>query len=481
MPPSICLRSFSQLSLDTAARVSMASRTLVHPQIAYFSTSAARYANPSPKKKGMAAPAKKGTRTLNVKKGRNSTQDTGKRPAQGERKAARKRIVLTNDNALEVASLKDMSKIDALNEANQGRVLGIPETTVDALRAAGAFKTTQGWSLFRRPATLVRKETIELAKVMRAAEDQKRTVRRILSGERLSGKSTLLLQGLSMAFLREWVVVNLPEAQDIINAHTEYAPLPDSQPTQYTQDTYTANLLSQILKANPNLENIKVTTSPKLPLALPKNATLKQLIEIGVVNPEVSWPVFTALWEELTQPGRPPIMLAIDGTAHMMKESDYLNAEVNPIHSFDLTIIRHFIDHLSGAKSLPNGGVVLAATSQSNAPATPALDFSVQVAEARQVDPNALPRWNPYKNIDARVMEALKDLHSPTTKDGVKHLDVVNVGGLSKDEARSIMEYYAESGMLRAKVDDGFVTEKWSLAGMGNIGELERASVRLRI
>lgn len=211
MPPSICLRSFSHLSLDATARGSLASRTLVHPQVAYFSTSAARYANPSPKKKGLAAPAKKGTKTLNVKKGKSSAQDTGKRPAVGERRAARKRIILTNDNALEVASLKDMNKADVLSEANQGRVLGIPEPTVDALRAVEAFKTTQGWSLFRRPATLMRKETIELAKVMQVAEGQKKTMRRILSGERLSGKSTLLLQGLSMAFLRNWVVINLPE------------------------------------------------------------------------------------------------------------------------------------------------------------------------------------------------------------------------------------------------------------------------------
>jgi small subunit ribosomal protein S29 len=58
---------------------------------------------------------------------------------------------------------------------------------------------------------------------------------------------------------------------------------------------------------------------------------------------------------------------------------------------------------------------------------------------------------------------------------------VIHVGGLSKDEARSIMEYYAESGMLRHQVNDGFVSEKWSLAGMGNIGELERASVRARV
>ncbi|KAF1971420.1 hypothetical protein BU23DRAFT_536538 [Bimuria novae-zelandiae CBS 107.79] len=485
MPPSTCLWTLTQRSPETAVRF----LSKIHPQVVYFSTSQARYANPSPKKKTMTAAPKRGTKTLNTKKGRSAAQDTGKRPAPGDRKQARKRIVLTNDNALAVASLKDMDKADTTSETSQGQVLGIPEATVDALRAVEAFKTTQGWNLFRRPATLMRKETIELAKVMNEAEGQKRTLRRILSGERLSGKSTLLLQALSMAFVREWVVINLPEAQDIVNAHTEYAPLPDSQPTQYTQDTYMANLLGQILKANssasnPFLAKTQVTANHTLPVALPANASLKQLIEVGIVSPEASWPVFLALWRELTQPGRPPIMLAIDGTAHVMKESDYLNAQVKPIHSFDLAIVRHFIDHLSGAKSLPNGGVVLAATSQSNAPKTPALDFSIEVAEARRVNPNNIPRWNPYKNIDPRVMEAFKDLHSPTAENGaggVNAMDVIKVGGLSKDEARSIMEYYAESGMLRAKVDDGFVTEKWSLAGMGNIGELERASVRFRI
>lgn len=211
MPPSLCVRSFSQLSLDATARSSIASRSLVHPQIAYFSTSAARYANPSPKKGKLTAAPKRGQRTLNVKKGKSAHQDSGKRPGVGERKAARKRIVLTNDNALEVTSLKDMTKANILNEANQGKVLGIPEATVDGLRVLEAFKTTQGWSMFRRPATLVRKETVELAKLVKDVEGQKKTIRRILSGDRLSGKSTLVLQALSMGLLREWIVINIPE------------------------------------------------------------------------------------------------------------------------------------------------------------------------------------------------------------------------------------------------------------------------------
>jgi small subunit ribosomal protein S29 len=184
--------------------------------MALFSTSATRSATAA-KKKGMVAAPKKGVKSLNTKKGKQAYQaDTGKRPAQGERKALRKRIVLSNNNALEVSSLKDLDKNNVFNEKNEGKVMGLPVDTVDALRAVDAFKPRQGWSLFRRPAVLMRKEAIQLAKLFKEVEDspegqQKKTIRRILSGDRMSGKSTLLLQGLTMGLLREWFVISLPE------------------------------------------------------------------------------------------------------------------------------------------------------------------------------------------------------------------------------------------------------------------------------
>lgn len=215
MPPSTCLRSFSQLSLDATAHGCIAPRVL-RPQIACFSTSSARYAVTGPKKKGMTAAPKKGVKSLNTKKGRGASGgDSGKRPAQGERKAQRKRIVLSNDNALEVSSLRDLTKDNVLSEQNEGKVMGLPqETVVDALRAVEAFKTSQGWGLFRRPAVLMRKEAIELARLFKEAESSKKTIRRILCGQRMSGKSTLVLQGLTMGFLRDWFVINIPEGMD---------------------------------------------------------------------------------------------------------------------------------------------------------------------------------------------------------------------------------------------------------------------------
>jgi small subunit ribosomal protein S29 len=111
--------------------------------------------------------------------------------------------------------LKDLSKANVLDEKNEGLVMGLPVDTVDALRAVEAFKATQGWSLFRRPAVLMRKEAIQLGNLFKEAESSKKTLRRILSGERMSGKSTLLLQGLAMGHLREWFVINLPEGETL--------------------------------------------------------------------------------------------------------------------------------------------------------------------------------------------------------------------------------------------------------------------------
>jgi small subunit ribosomal protein S29 len=183
----------------------------------------------------MVAAPKRGVKSLNVKKGRKGVQpDTGKRPNPGERKALRKRIVLSNNNALEVSSLVDLERQSVLSKKNEGQVKGLPEEVVDSLRAVDAFKPTQGWSLFRRPATLIRKEEAEggpektelvedaeggaEGTAVGAAEAPKKTIRRVIVGERMSGKSSLLLQGLAMAFVRNWVVINLPDGM----AHTSY-------------------------------------------------------------------------------------------------------------------------------------------------------------------------------------------------------------------------------------------------------------------
>jgi len=59
----------------------------------------------------------------------------------------------------------------------------------------------------------------------------------------------------------------------------------------------------------------------------------------------------------------------------------------------------------------------------------------------------------------------------------LKDVKVQEVQGLSKSEARSLMEYWAASGMLRTTVNEYSVSDKWTMAGGGIIAEMERATL----
>lgn len=76
---------------------------------------------------------------------------------------------------------------------------------------------------------------------------------------------------------------------------------------------------------------------------------------------------------------------------------------------------------------------------------------------------------DPWAKIDLRAYESLQAAR------------VMRLKGLSKAEARGLMEYWAASGLLRQRVDERTVTEKWTLAGHGIVGEIERGALRMSI
>ena len=264
-------------------------------------------------------------------------------------------------------------------------------------------------------------------------------------------------------------LANLFTAQDLILAHTEYGPLPSTNPTLYTQRTYTASLLNAMSRANPILKSLQLSQPPgqdELPIPIPPNISLSRLALLGAQDSEIAWPIFELLYRELTRPKRPPLLLCMDGLAHVMRNTHYISNTYQPIHAHQFTMIKWFLDQLSGSCPLPNSGLVLAATSQSNAPVVPTLNLALG-----QLEGNAAVQKDPFAIYDERVLGVFE-------KGGV---EVKRMGGLSKDEARGLMEYWALSGVVRQRIDEGFVGEKWSLSGGGCVGELERAVVRMRV
>jgi hypothetical protein len=483
-------------------------------------------------------------------------KSSGKPPEPGERRALRKKIALNNANAIEIKDLQDLTPDNASGSDLwhlHPRMVGLQQATVDSIRALEGFKHTQGWSFFRRPATLVRRDTLRMANTIeqldghgggprantqtieasratravddpaeksndadvnsaansdsnkgeiidskgerssdvvaasngdgRTAKDHKainakppQAARWVLTGVKGTGKSVLQLQAMALALQRGWILVHIPDGHDLTIGHTAYEPISAPSGVLYIQPTATAKLLSNILNANrQTLMKLRVSKEHKLPVPLKANMTLADLVYIGAAQAELAWPVYQAFWAELCTPAdaksnveRPKVLYTMDGMDHAMQlKSGYLDRLARPVHAHRLALINHFMSMLSGKTELPNGGLVLGATSGSNRPSVPTFDICLSSEAARKnLDSTGL--WNPFIEHDKIVQQVMRDVN------------IWNVEGINRPETRGIIDYYAKSGMLRDTVTDALVSEQWALSGRGIIGEIERATLRMR-
>ncbi|KAK2750175.1 37S ribosomal protein S23 mitochondrial [Myotisia sp. PD_48] len=457
-----------------------------------FHTSSILNALPAKKSKSQeAGPKYRESRATRVVRKTKANKHLRRTP--DERKAISHRIILTNNNALEVPSLRELSASNLSENALKGEVVALPGTLQDQLKAVQAFKRSQGWSFFRRPCVLMREETIELAQLMGeleggAAEEKKErsASMNLVTGDRGTGKSVHLLQAAAMAFLKNWVVVTIPDAIDQVNGTTAYAPIPNSDPPKYFQKDSTAQLLKRIVDGSGNVLD-KLHISQHHAFLKQHGISLLELAMMGVNTPETSWQIFLALWSELTATGpsaeakgikpftiRPPVLVTVDNIAHWMTISKYHSAEYQPIHAHELSLVDHFLSLLTqdSKTALPNGGMLLYATSTSNSLRLESFELARRQLVARNAGIKPGPPEYPmlYTKLDERVTALF---------DNAKELRHQKLSGLPKDETRSLLEYYARSGVLRQRVDQDLVGEKWALAACGVVGELERLSTRL--
>ncbi|KAH8690858.1 mitochondrial ribosomal death-associated protein 3-domain-containing protein [Talaromyces proteolyticus] len=492
-----CLSGFRQTPRALLPRAQLPTPSLT-PSAASFHTSAVRYANPLNRKTASRdnAPKFRESKSARMRKNKKPV-DRGRPPAVGERKALRKRIVLSNTNALEVQGMQEFSNETIVDSRLRGAVVGLPVPIVSQLRAVQAFKPTQGWSLFRRPAVVLRRETLEMGKVFENITDggdKGKVVKKIIIGPRGSGKSVQLLQAMAIGFLKKWVVISIPEAQDMVTANSAYAPIAGSQPVQYVQDQLTSALLLRTSLGNEDvLSKLHVSLKhPELKHLIRPKMTLNELLRLGVQDTSISWPVFNAFWAEMNATSgpegfqtRPPLLVAADGIGHWMLDSKYRNPEYKFIHAHDFALVKHFLSLLrpgSSQSALSNGGILLYSTSASNKPSTPTFDLALQQLASRRSGVSEsspeFPRADPYDQIDNRVVDIFKP--SATRSATEDALDLQILGGLSRDEARGLMEYFARSGILQERVSEDWIGEKWSLAGGGLVGEMEKLGSRLK-
>ncbi|KAI1614486.1 mitochondrial ribosomal death-associated protein 3-domain-containing protein [Exophiala viscosa] len=489
MSVSICTSCLSRLRLSQALPSRTALPATLQIQTASFHTSAAREASPiKAKNTRSGGPKHRESQSSRLKK---KSRERPKLPPVGERRAQRRRIVLSNTNALEVDGMENWSKENLINPELTGKMMGLNGDLLDQLRDAKAFQRTQNWSLFRRPATLIRNETNavgqDIEQVNRAQDGK--TVKHLVVGEKASGKSILALQTMCMAYMKDWVVLNVPDAQEFTNNTSSYAPLKQSDSTPsadeqlYIQPHLTQQLLTRAVYSNGSvLESLKLNHEVPSSLSLKKKATLKDLAQLGADDHNLAWPVWQAFWRELNEPGanpRPRILFAADNIDHWMGPSKYRNADHEIIHAQQFTLARHFMDLMfSKQDSTPfaNGGMIMFSTTGSNTPAHPTFNVLIKQMRARGQGISAtssdFPLPTPYSKPDAHVLELAG---------GSQNVKLTEVNGLSVPESKAYLEYFVRSGLLQANITEGKIAELRGLSGGGVVGELAKLGSRIRV
>jgi small subunit ribosomal protein S29 len=218
MPPRLRVLSLPS-PIDTALPRNLSS-------CLQFSTTTRLRAAPAKGKSGKQAQQpvnKKGKKfVLATRKDRDVSRNA---PNPGERRAWKNRIVLSNINANDVSGLRPLTPENMANEQTLGKVMSIPGDAVDSLRSLRAFKRTQAWASYKKPAVLMTEESWNLAKLMTDIQNNSQSgpssIAKVIHGPRRSGKSVFLLQALLMGILQKWIVINIPEC--------EYTPQPLQQ------------------------------------------------------------------------------------------------------------------------------------------------------------------------------------------------------------------------------------------------------------
>ena len=268
-----------------------------------------------------------------------------------------------------------------------------------------------------------------------------------------------------------------------VNNHHNYAPLDpaaaNSPSRMYVQPSLTSDLMSRMAYSNEAvLKSLPITLTPPEDMFPKPPANLLQVAVYGSERPLQSWSVFEYLMSELDQPNRPPVLFAVDNLNHWMGDSFYRNSDHELIHAHQFTLVRHFLDALLGNTSLANGGIVLGATTSSNNPSSPTFSLLIDQLAAlnKGISPDStlFPLPAPYASLDPRVSNLLSTAAKANTK-------VTNLSGLSKRETRGLLDYFVKSGLLKDAMSDVSISEKWTLSGAGNIGELCKVGARARV
>lgn len=264
------------------------------------------------------------------------------------------------------------------------RELGLPELapSIFTARAAGSAITlpsgpgsvigTYGlpdsiereFSLLSSPTSVIRDATLSILDIIDKGEKtgtSTKDARVVLTGDRGSGKSHLLLQAANYAAANKWIVLYVPRAISWVDSTTPYAY--DPRTRTFQQPELALQTLGQFVEVNSAIlrdANTQISSGIQNERLgnFPKGTPLLNLLGIGLKDQSLASEVLEVTLDVLGQQTEYPVLIAIDDFQALFCISKYRDPQYQLIFAHHLTLARLMLEYACGKRTLAKGAIL---------------------------------------------------------------------------------------------------------------------------
>ncbi|KAI8582119.1 hypothetical protein K450DRAFT_229100 [Umbelopsis ramanniana AG] len=346
--------------------------------------------------------------------------------------------------------LPELITDDALN-----KVFALPEDVTTSLEVFKYPKFLEKeFNLLNKASLVARQSSLDLVnKIDNATSASSESTRIILTGELGSGRSAVLLQAVSFALSRKWLVIYIPTASVYTNGSSSYAPIQGSN--QFEQPALASSLLQKIKNVNDHiLKEILLTKDYHIDRhSALKGTSLSKLLDIGIKDQYTAQKVFEVLLEEAGNTST-PTLLAVDEINALYTKTAYHDTDSQVLDAHRLRLPRTILDYFAGNKQFKAGAVVGAMSDH----LTNIKSFGLEVALGLQV-PDA------YSQLPTETIALAK---------GVERLDIKPY---TDAEAKTVLDYYHMAQVVFEEPSEMLLKKKM-VTSNGNPRKFFNACVR---
>ncbi|CAD6564388.1 MAG: 37S ribosomal protein S23 mitochondrial [Tremellales sp. Tagirdzhanova-0007] len=341
---------------------------------------------------------------------------------------------------------------------NVGRATTFPRSAYQQLQAFGLpRKLDKELATSGAPASVIRQQTIDLVQAMNSAKaGSSKDARYMITGEKGSGKSMLLIQTVAYCLESGWIVLYDPRAATWIDSSAPYTYHAPSK--TFHQPTIASNLLANLLTVNAQkLAQIRIEKAMSLgEQQFGSDTRLIDLVRLGS-NEKLAVDVLASVLDVLSTQTQFPVLFALDEVHALFQQTTYRAPDYSPIESYSLSAPLLALDYLTGRKSLSHGAILSALSySIPDVHVPPILLAALDLPSSQPITPYM--RYDPH--------------HLAHASSGIKKVEVPF--GMNSGEAAGLFEIWARKGWASTRPSDELFMSAF-VAAAGNPKEMGRA------